>query len=230
LAWAHKRGLTNSIATSGVELPPLRAKKIQPPDSKDVRRVISYLLDECPDWGALVAFVALTGCRRGEVCGLKWEDVDLAAGNVFIHRSVVPQAGGVAERDTKTGESRRIAIGPKTTQILSEHLQRCADRATVSGSTITSESFVFSSEPDGAHPYHPHTITRTFVSACRAAGVPRMRLHDLRHHSATTLLKKGATVGEVMDRHGWKTVEMVNRYRHHMEAKDLASAIVLEDA
>jgi integrase len=230
LAWAHKRGLTTSVATSGVELPPLRAKKIQPPESKDVRKVINHLLDESPDWGALIAFVAWTGCRRGEVCGLKWEDVDLAAGSVFIHRSVIREAGGVAERTTKTGESRRIAIGPKTTRILSEHLQRCADRAEFSGSTISPESFVFSSEPDGARPYHPHTITRTFVAACSAAGVPRMRLHDLRHHSATTLLKQGATVGEVMDRHGWKTVEMVNRYRHHMKAKDLASAIVLEEA
>ncbi len=230
LAWAHKRGLTNSVATSGVELPPLRAKKIQPPDSKDVRKVIDHLLDACPDWGALVAFVAWTGCRRGEVCGLRWEDVDLVAGSVFIRRSVVPRAGGIEERTTKTGESRRIAIGPKTTRILAEHLERCTDRAEFSGSTISPESFVFSSEPDGSCPYHPHTITRTFVAACKAAGVPRMRLHDLRHHSATTLLKQGATVGEVMDRHGWKTVEMVNRYRHNMEATDLASAIVLEEA
>lgn len=230
LAWAHKRGLTTSVATSGVELPPLRAGKIRPPDSSDVRKVVNHLLEVCPDWGALAAFVAWTGCRRGEVCALKWEDVDLVAGSVFIHRSVVPDAGGVAERTTKTGESRRIAIGPKTTRILSEHLQRCADRAEFSGSAITPESFVFSPEPDGGRPYHPHTITRTFVAACRAAGVPHMRLHDLRHHSATTLLKQGATVGEVMDRHGWKTVEMVNRYRHHMEATDLASAIVLEEA
>ena len=55
-----------------------------------------------------------------------------------------------------------------------------------------------------------------------------MRLHDLRHHSATALLKSGVSVGEVMDRHGWKTLEMVSRYRHLMEAKDRSAAETLE--
>jgi integrase len=57
-----------------------------------------------------------------------------------------------------------------------------------------------------------------------------MRLHDLRHHSATTLLKNGTSIGEVMDRHGWRTVEMVNRYRHLLDAGDVAAATSLEDA
>ena len=54
-----------------------------------------------------------------------------------------------------------------------------------------------------------------------------MRLHDLRHHSATALPKNGVSVGEVMDRHGWKTLEMVSRYRHFMEAKDRTAAEAL---
>jgi integrase len=57
-----------------------------------------------------------------------------------------------------------------------------------------------------------------------------MRLHDLRHHSARTLLKGGASVGEVMDRHGWQTVEMVSRYRHLLEAQDSAAVKALENA
>ena len=76
--------------------------------------------------------------------------------------------------------------------------------------------------------WHPTTISHRFSQACRAAGVPHMRLHDLRHHSATALLKSGVSVGEVMDRHGWKTMEMVSRYRHMMEAKDHAAAETLE--
>lgn len=89
---------------------------------------------------------------------------------------------------------------------------------------------MFSPDPDGTRPYNPHTFTRVFVEACKAAGVPKMRLHDLRHHSATTLLKQGAAVGEVMDRHGWRTVDMVNRYRHLLEAKYMGAAIALENA
>jgi len=59
--------------------------------------------------------------------------------------------------------------------------------------------------------------------------VPHMRLHDLRHHSATGLLKNGSSVGEVMDRHGWRSVSMVNRYRHLLDASDAATAEAIEN-
>ena len=75
--------------------------------------------------------------------------------------------------------------------------------------------------------WHPQTVSHRFLTLCRQSGVPRMRLHDLRHHSATALLKNGVSVGEVMDRHGWKTPEMVSRYRHLTEAKDRTAAEAL---
>lgn len=53
---------------------------------------------------------------------------------------------------------------------------------------------------------------------------------DLRHHSTTTLLKSGVSVGVVIDRHSWRTVEVVNRYRHLLEAQDFAAAEALENA
>lgn len=114
MAWAHKRGFTGLVAADGVDLPPLGAKTIMSPASADVRAVVEHLLATDPDWGTLVALVAWTGCRRGEVCGLRWEDVDLAAKSILIHRAVVAVPGGVEERGTKTGEQRRLAIGPRT--------------------------------------------------------------------------------------------------------------------
>ena len=89
---------------------------------------------------------------------------------------------------------------------------------------------MFSPDPAARTSWHPSTISHQFVAACDAAGIPKMRMHDLRHHSATTLLKSGASVGEVMDRHGWKTLEMVSRYRHLLEASDRAAAETLEQA
>ncbi len=230
LAWAHKRGLTGLIATQGVDLPPLGERKPDPPESTDVRKVVEHLLATDPDWGTLIAVVAWTGCRRGEVCGLRWEDVDLEGKNVLIRRAVVAIPGGVEVKGTKTGEVRRLAIGPRTTKLLKAHRKRCDKRAAACGATIEESAYVFSPDAAGRRPYNPHTITRTFVDACKAAGVPPIRLHDLRHHSATTLLKNGASVGEVMDRHGWRTVEMVNRYRHLLEAKDVEAAKAIENA
>jgi len=230
MAWAHKRGFTGLVATQSVDLPPLGAKKLTPPASADVRKLIDYVLADDPDWGTLFAVVAWTGCRRGEVCALRWEDIDLVGKSILIHRSVTAVPGGVSERGTKTGEVRRFAIGPQTIKLLKAHLRRCTARAKGSGATVEPAAYVFSPDSVGSRPYNPTTITRTFVAACTAAGVPRMRLHDLRHHSATTMLKQGASVGEVMDRHGWRTVEMINRYRHLLEAKDVEAAKALENA
>lgn len=72
LAWAYRRGYCSIIATDGVELPPLGAREMEPPSSAEVRIVIDHLLSRDPDWGTLVAVIAWTGCRRGEVAGLRW--------------------------------------------------------------------------------------------------------------------------------------------------------------
>jgi integrase len=160
---------------------------------------------------------------------MRWEDVDFRRKTIVFHRSVVAVPGGVEERGTKTGEGRSLAIGPKAAKLLREHEARCKDRAKKCNATVEPSAYVFSPDAAGRKPYNPHPITRTFFAACEDAGVPRMRLHDLRHHSAT-LLKNGAAVGEMMDHHGWRTVEMVNRYRHLLEAKDAEAARALENA
>ena len=230
LAWAHRRGYTAIVATDGIELPPLGERKISPPSSADVRRVIDHLLATSPDWGTLIALAAWTGCRRGEVCGLHWEDLDLDGGSVLIRRAVVNVPGGVLERGTKTGEIRRIALGPRSIELLRAHRERGVVRAETCNAIVEPSAYVFSPDAAGRRSYSPNSITRAFSMACEDAGVPHIRLHDLRHHSATTLLKNGASVGEVMDRHGWRTVQMVNRYRHLLEAQDTEAAKVLENA
>lgn len=230
LAWAHRRGYTAMIATDGVELPPLGERKIVPPATPDVRKVVEYLLDTAPDWGTLFGVMAWTGCRRGEVCGLHWEDVDLDAASLVIRRAVVTVQGGTMERGTKTGDDRRIAIGPRTVELLVNHRKRCDERAVECGAELLSSGYVFSPDAAGRRPYAPNSISRAFGTACKDAGVPHARVHDLRHHSATTLLKNGATVGEVMDRHGWRSVQMINRYRHLLDAQDHHVAATLENA
>jgi integrase len=230
LAWAHRRGYTAMIATDGVELPPLGEKKVEPPATADVRKLLDHLLETNPDWGTLFAVIAWTGCRRGEVCGLHWEDLDLDTGNIFIRRAVVTVKGGTIERGTKTGEMRRIAIGPRTIELLRDHLERCHDRAEACSAEVLPSAYVFSPDVANRQPYSPNSVSRAFNLACRDAGVPHARVHDLRHHSATTLLKNGASVAEVMDRHGWKSVQMINRYRHLLDAQDHEAARTLENA
>jgi integrase len=74
LAWAHRRGYTIMVATSGIELPPLGERKVAPPTSGDVRTLIEHAMQSNIDWGTAIALLAWTGCRRGELCGLRWKD------------------------------------------------------------------------------------------------------------------------------------------------------------
>ena len=105
LAWAHRRGYVSIIATDGIELPPLGAREMEPPSSDDVRTVIEYLLATDPDWGTLVAVIAWTGCRRGEVAGLRWEDVDFKQGNLLIRRSVAAVPGEARSKGPRQATS-----------------------------------------------------------------------------------------------------------------------------
>ena len=228
VVWAKRRGYVTHLATEGVELPPLGATRIQPPTSEVVSRLLDSALASDAEFGTIFAFVAWTGCRRGEVCGLQWRDIDFERSELLFDRSVVVARGGRLEKTTKTNESRRIAIGPATIALLVEHALRRRTIAEQCGAAISDRGFVFSPDPLMADPWHPTTISHRFASACKEAGIPHMRLHDLRHHSATALLKSGVSVGEVMDRHGWKTMDMVSRYRHMMEAKDHGAAETLE--
>ena len=229
LAWAHRRGYTALVATQGIELPPLGEREINPPSSEDVRKLLDHVLSADPEWGTMIAFVAWTGCRRGEVCGLRWTDIDLDRKSVLIARSVAAVPGGAQVKGTKTGDIRRIALGTKSVALLRDLRTRCQERAEASLTLVQQDGYVFSPSVSCDRPYNPHTLTNVFVKACRAAGGPHMRLHDLRHHSATGLLKNGSSVGEVMDRHGWRSVSMVNRYRHLLDASDAATAEAIEN-
>jgi integrase len=129
LAWAKRRGYVATIATDGVELPPLGEKPLSPPLSEDVRRLVEHALGAEPDFGTLLAVIAWTGCRRGEVCGLRWNDIDFVGATVTFQRAIAAIPGGKLEKTTKTGEARRIAIGPATVTLLEAHLERYRERA-----------------------------------------------------------------------------------------------------
>ena len=77
-----------------------------------------------PDGAALLRMLVTTGARRGEVCGLRWPDVDIAAGTALIRRSVASVAGGTVVKDTKTHAARRIALDPETLDALREPANR----------------------------------------------------------------------------------------------------------
>ncbi len=110
------------------------AKKVRPPkvehteatcyQPEDMDEIITALDEYAPlKWRTLVYILIDTGCRRGEGCGLKWEDIDLKTGVVTIRRSLNygGKARGVYVGTTKTDKTRSLKIAPETIALIKQH-------------------------------------------------------------------------------------------------------------
>jgi integrase len=134
--------------------------------------------------------VATTGLRRAELAGLRWVDVALQAGLVSPRRPRVVVDYAVVESDAKAPKGRRsLALDPMTLAALKAHQARQAEEQAIVGPGYQ-DSRLICTMPDGS-PIHPPRISAWFVQHTRAAGLPRIRLHDVRHSYATAALAAG---------------------------------------
>ena len=95
-----------------IAMPPRSTRRaISPPAPTDVARRIDAAE---PDLGVFVLVAATTGARRGELCGLRWSDIDLTEPRVEITRAIIIVDGNSQVAPTKTRQTRRIALDPVT--------------------------------------------------------------------------------------------------------------------
>lgn len=139
---------------------------------------------------SLWAFMAATGVRRGEALGLRWSDVDLGAGTVAIRNQLVPVNGKIVEGRPKTKAGRRVLpLGTETRRILMEQASLQSSDSDRLDAAWTATGYVFTNE-DGNR-IDPARATLLFGRSVKAAALPRITLHDLRHTFATMALKAG---------------------------------------
>ncbi|MFD7641787.1 tyrosine-type recombinase/integrase [Kitasatospora sp. NPDC059795] len=140
---------------------------------------------------ALFELALRTGLRKGELLGLRWEDLDLDASTASIRRTLQrTRTGGLTTLPTKTISSeRRIALPAACVTSLREHRARQAREKQQAGAQWVDNGLVFS-RPDG-HPIEPATLTRHFKALLRRSRLRAIRFHDLRHSTATLLLEQG---------------------------------------
>jgi integrase len=209
--------------------PRVRAPHLTPPDPAAVIRLLEVANEIDPDLACFLHLAATTGARRGEVCGLRWRDVDLEAGTVLISRSVVEGARSVlVEKDTKTHASRRIALDPATVAALLDQRVRMRSRAAACGGVLPEAAYVFSRDPEGDRPWAPNDVTKAFIRVRNRAGLGSVRLHDLRHFAATRMLVAGVPVRTVSGRLGHaNAATTLGVYAHFVEASDRDAATKL---
>ena len=155
------------------------------------------LLDACkesvnPFLYVIVVLAITTGMRQGEILGLKWKDVDLVRSCAVLH-------------ETKNGERRTVPIPQFAAQFLIE----------LSKVRRIDTPLVFPGKKD---PLKPIDIRNMWDDAVVKAGLEDFRFHDLRHTAASYLAMNGATLAEIAEVLGHKTLQMVKRYAHLSDA------------
>ena len=173
---------------------------------------------------ALVATALFTGARRGEIVGLKWDDVDFEKKQIYIRRTIIKLKDTPAfEKLPKTISSiRGITIPELLCEILSDYKKMQDDKIALLGEKWFSGNYVFT-EYDG-HVMNPQTPTKQFDHFLKRHGIRHLKFHGLRHSSATLLLSHGTDIKTVSKRLGHTSIDTTNIYVHALEKTDKAAA------
>ena len=157
---------------------------------------------------ALWWLTALRGLRRGEACGLRWSELDLDHGVLFVVRNRTTAGYQVVEGEPKTAAGRRaVALDRRTVQVLREHRRRQAqqrERRLAAGKVWHDSGYVFVGKE--GNPIHPGYASGRFRLLVKRAGVPPVRLHDLRHGAASLAHEAGADLKTLQDLLGHSSI------------------------
>jgi integrase len=209
--------------------PPRASAVVRPTMTTWSAGEVRAFLDHTAEHRLHAAFVLLatTGMRRGECLGLRWSDVDLAAGRASISQTVIMVHHDIEVGSPKTARGRRtVALDPGTVAALREHRKRQAAERLLMGAGFSDHGLVFCM-PDGG-PLHPERFSRTFSRQTARAGLPAIRLHDLRHTWASLALQNRVHPKIVQERLGHANVSItLDVYSHVSEGlhDDAASRI-----
>ena len=190
--------------------------------------ILECVQNEPLKWQAFMYLASDTGARRGELCGLQWEDIDLSSGLVSIRRNLQYSKArkriigkdkdgkdiidhdvlydGVYQCSPKGGRFRTVDIGEDTIELLKKwQTEQAASRLSKWVFTIDNEDL----------PMFPHTPTRYFKKFGERYNIPGFHPHLLRHTSATLSLTNGADPRSIADRLGHADAAvMLNVYSH----------------
>jgi integrase len=178
-------------------------------------------------WQLLVT----TGCRRGELLGLRWCDVDLDAATITIRRARVLAGRNVIIETPKSAKSRRtIAIDQRTIRSLRRWQTKQAEERLRIGPRWKDTDGHLVTEPDGTLP-NPNTFLRRFKALAKQVGLPAIALHGVRHTYITSAFDANLDESVISDRAGHSDSRITrNVYRHTLKRKDAEAAEAVANA
>jgi integrase len=207
--------------------PRARKREPDPPSPAQAARLLNEVWQEDEQFGLYLWSAFTTGARRGELLALRENRFDFQAQEVTFARNYLVKQGQRIEKDTKTGEGRRLALDPLTCELFAEHFHRRRVALAAVGVTVPRNAFAFSPDPAGSHPWNPDTMTHRYGRHAARVGISSS-LKELRHYSATQLLSNGVDLRTVAGRLGHAEGSTTLRfYAQFAQPADQAAASLL---
>ena len=180
LDMAVKERLIVRNPTIGTTIPKKTYTEKQVFDDSQLNRFIEAIKQQ-PYWHDFFYVEVMTGLRRGEICGIQWNDIDFEEGTISIRRSVsTKKGGGISIGETKTGAGeRKFHLPPSVVSLLKEKQDSAINE------------WVFPHYTKPADPLHPSSAYKKLKTILKNVELPMLRFHDLRHTFATHAMKGG---------------------------------------
>jgi integrase len=219
---AVSEGLIPRNPVSGTRQAPTSGPEMMTWDAEQLRSFFEQTTEDrlFPIW----RLTAMSGMRRGEVLGLRWEDIDPESMMVTINRQWKRGEDGFVLAPPKTSRGRRtIDIDTETVAVLKGWRRtQLQERMAFDGEWHES-AFMFTRADGRAH--DPDVVSQRFDRLVRRAGLPRVRFHDLRHTHATLLLLAGVPPHVVSLRLGHRSVAFTLQQYAHVLPQQQADAV-----
>jgi integrase len=218
LARAVRHGVIARNAAALAEPPHVEHREVESWDAVQVRTFLEAARGHRLE--ALFTVAVVTGLRQGELLGLRWSDVDLQAGTLTVRQSLQRVDGKLQAVEPKTPRSRRTVPLPE--------LALSALRAHRAAQDGRIGSLYLFTTPGGS-PLDGTNVYHRFLEVAKAAGLPRIRFHSLRHTAASLLLAQGVHPRVVMEMLGHSTIALtMNTYSHVIPALERDAADRME--
>lgn len=227
LKWAVRGNVIATNPADSADPPKNDEQEIKPPTPAELAKALAVAREHDPALYTFLCVAESTGARRGQVCALRWPDVDLERGVITYSRALVDGGPGVGvvEKATKTKRVYAVAVGGAALAALEEH--RKTHVAVCLEAGLPADGYVFTRE--GSLPWRPDTTSDRWRVLRAEVGLEHVRLNGLRHYMITQMLAAGVDVRTVAGRAGHANPNMaLRRYGHFMPENDRAAADVLD--
>ena len=223
LSQAEKEMLVPYNAASKAT-PPRTTKKdpnyFQP---ETVAAILEALESEPLKWRLITHLLIVTGCRRGEIMGLKWEKIDFENNRVKIDRALVcSKSKGVYEESTKTSDIRHLTLPRETMDLLRQHKREQLRLQLANGDRWLQTDYVFTQD-NGNH-MSPDSITGWLHDFSTRHGLPHINPHAFRHTVASVLLANGTDIVTVSKQLGHASITTTENFYSHIIEENKAKA------